>query len=45
MVMAIDLPHIDPTYSPMARLIAPPVNESKLALKAHAQALVPERFI
>lgn len=34
-----------PIASPIAFAIAPPVSESKLELKAHAQALVPVREI
>lgn len=34
-----------PIVSPIAFAIAPPVSESKLELKAHAQALVPVREI
>lgn len=37
-----NLPNIVPTVSPMVDDIAPPVNESKLELNAHAQALVPK---
>lgn len=36
------LPRIVPTFSAIPLLIAPPDNESKLALNAQAQALVPE---
>lgn len=37
-----NLPNIVPTVSPMVDDMAPPVNESKLELNAHAQALVPK---
>lgn len=39
------LPRISPNVSLMLLLIVPPNNESKLALSAHAQALVPIKYL
>lgn len=42
-ILKLNKPNIVPTASAIVLLIAPPDNESKLALIAHAQALVPKR--